>query len=65
MRIYIYIPPELPGTKPPTSSEECQGGEVGVGEQVEEHPPRSRGEGGGDRGFAEGKPEGGQHLICK
>jgi hypothetical protein len=39
------------------SVRECQGGEVGVGRWVGEHPHRNRGKGRWDREFAEGKLE--------
>jgi hypothetical protein len=35
---------------------ECQGGEVGIGEWVGEHPHRSSGRGGRIEGFCGGKP---------
>ena len=40
-----------------------EGREVGVGRWVEEHPHRSRGKEGWDRGFLEGKSEKG--ITCE
>jgi hypothetical protein len=44
-----------PGKTPCPSVGKCQGGQVGVGWQVGEHPHRSRGRGVWDEVFAEGK----------